>query len=170
MALRRTVRIIAFVIFTAIGAQLAIRLPFTPVPVTMQTLFVVMAGITLGPRDGFYSMLAYLALGASGVPLFAGFNFGPVHLLGPTGGYLIAFPAAALIAGWLYSAFGRNRMAVFAGALCGSAFILGSGALYLALLLQLTFSQVLAIGVVPFALGEAVKAFVAAFLSGRRYI
>ncbi len=167
-ALRRTARIFAFVIFAALGAQLAVRLPFTPVPVTLQTLFVVMAGITLGPRDGFYTMLTYLALGAAGVPVFAGFGFGPVHFLGPTGGYLIAFPAAALIAGWIYNTLGENRMAVISGALCGSALILVSGSLYLALILQLTLAQAVTIGIVPFALGEVIKSVVAVSITGRR--
>ena len=86
----RFVRIILFVAFTAVGAQLAVRLPFTPVPVTLQTLFVVLAGLVLGPRDGFYAMSSYLAIGALGAPVFACFGFGPAAILGPTGGYLIA--------------------------------------------------------------------------------
>ncbi|MDD3642341.1 MAG: biotin transporter BioY, partial [Candidatus Krumholzibacteria bacterium] len=91
-AARSAARIAAFVLFTAAGAQLAVRLPWTPVPVTMQTLFVVLAGISLGPRDGFAAMVSYLALGAAGVPVFAGLSFGPAALFGPTGGYLVMFP------------------------------------------------------------------------------
>ena len=98
-AVNRVAKIMAFTLFTALGAQFAVWLPFTPVPVTMQTLFVVLAGIVLGPRDGFYAMLSYLALGISGAPVFAGLSFGPLVLFGPTGGYLLAFPAAAFLAG-----------------------------------------------------------------------
>jgi biotin transport system substrate-specific component len=164
-ALLRAARILACVLFTAAGAQLAVRLPGTPVPVTVQTLFVVLAGITLGPRDGFYAMLAYLLLGASGAPVFAGFAFGPVHLVGPTAGYLIAFPAAAAVAGSLHAVLGGTRIAAFTGALTGSTLILASGALYLSLLFGVSLAQAAVIGIAPFALAELVKAGIAAGLT-----
>jgi hypothetical protein len=77
LVFHRIARILLFAGFTAVGAQLAVRLPFTPVPLTLQTLFVVMAGLTLGPRDGFYAMASYLGMGLLGAPVFAGFTFGP---------------------------------------------------------------------------------------------
>jgi hypothetical protein len=108
-SLRRVAGIAAFVGFTALAAQFAVRLPYTPVPVTMQTLFVLLAGIVLGPRDGFYAMIAYIAIGVAGAPVFAGLTFGPVVLFGPTGGYLVAFPAAALLAGVLTRSLGGGQ-------------------------------------------------------------
>ena len=164
----RVLRILLFVLFAAIGAQLAVRLPFTPVPVTMQTLFVVLAGITLGPRDGFYAMLSYLALGAAGAPVFAGFTFGPAVLFGVTGGYLIAFPAAALISGLIHERFGRQRVSALCAASIGLALILLSGTSYLALLTGLGLARAASLGLVPFLGGEAVKAAIAVALSRGR--
>ncbi|HUV36672.1 MAG TPA: biotin transporter BioY [Patescibacteria group bacterium] len=167
-ALYRAARILLFILFTAAGAQLAVRLSFTPVPVTVQTLFVVLAGIALGPRDGFYAMLSYLAIGAAGAPVFAGFGFGPAALLGVTGGYLIAFPAAALVSGVLCDRLGGGRAAVLCGTVSGLAIILCSGTLYLALLTGLDFARAAGLGLVPFLGGEALKAAIAVALSGRR--
>jgi biotin transport system substrate-specific component len=166
-ALARTARILAFVCFTAVSAQLAVPLPFTPVPVTMQTLFVVLAGLTLGARDGFYALLAYLALGLAGAPVFAGFSFGPAALLGPTGGYLVSFPAAALVSGHLFGRLGESRVAAFFASLCGMALILASGAAYLSFIAGLSFARTAPLAILPFVAGDLAKAFIAAFLSKR---
>lgn len=163
----RLLRIAAFIIFTAVGAQLAVRLPFTPVPVTMQTLFVILSGVVLGPRDGFYAMVTYLLIGAAGAPVFAGLTFGPAVIAGPTGGYLLAFPAAALISGGISELAGGRRVAALAGALCGSAVILLSGGLYLSLFTSLSFTETAAIAITPFIAGDAVKVMIASILSGR---
>lgn len=165
-ALARAARILAFVCFTAIAAQLAVPLPFTPIPVTMQTLFVVLAGLTLGARDGFYALLAYCALGLVGVPVFAGFSFGPAALLGPTGGYLVSFPAAALVSGYLFGRLGGGRVAAFFASLCGMALILASGTLHLGILAGLSFTRAASLGMAPFAAGELMKAVAASGLSG----
>lgn len=165
-SLLRAARIAAFVLFIAVGAQLAVRLPWTPVPVTMQTLFVVLAGIVLGPRGGFQALAVYLGLGAAGAPVFAGFAFGPAALLGPTGGYLIAFPAAALLAGAIARAL-PGRRGVLAAALAGSAAILTGGALHLALLTGQAPAGVFALAVAPFVAGEALKAVLAVLLAKR---
>jgi biotin transport system substrate-specific component len=167
-AFARAVKMLAFICFTSIGAQLAVRLPFTPVPVTMQTLFVILAGVTLGPRDGFYAMFSYIALGFAGVPVFAGFGFGPAALLGPTGGYLVSFPAAALVSGYISASLGSSRRAIGAASLCGMALILVSGASYLALISGLPFSRAALLGIAPFAAGELVKALMVSFISHRR--
>ncbi len=166
-AVKRVLRISAFIAFTSLGAQLAVRLPFTPVPVTMQTLFVVLAGIALGPRDGFYAIASYVALGIAGVPVFAEFSFGPAVLLGPTGGYLAAFPAAALLAGAVSSRKASCLPAVFVSALCGLALILAAGALHLSLITGARFSTVLSLGVAPFLPGEILKAVLTVPLLGR---
>lgn len=167
LVFQRVARIALFAGFTAVGAQLAVRLPFTPVPLTLQTLFVVMAGITLGPRDGFYAMASYLGMGLLGAPIFAGFTFGPAVLFGPTGGYLIAFPAAALVAGSLSRKLGAGRITLFSSALAGSALILLSGTLYLSLVTRMPLSSAAIAGALPFAAGEIVKAIVAAGTASR---
>ena len=165
-AIRRAARMAAFVLFTAVGAQLAVRLPWTPVPVTMQTLFVVLAGITLGPRDGAAAMLSYLALGAAGVPVFAGLTFGPAVLFGPTGGYLFMFPAAAALSGSITRSI-AGRAAIFLAALAGSAAILAGGASYLGLLGRWGLGGTMALAVYPFIAEEVVKAGLAVVVSGR---
>lgn len=165
-AIRRAARIAAFVLFTAVGAQLAAYLPWTPVPVTMQTLFVVLAGIALGPRDGAAAMLSYLALGAAGAPVFAGLTFGPAVLLGPTGGYLVMFPAAAALAGAVSRSI-AGRGGTFLAALSGSAAILTGGACYLGLIGRWGFGGTLALAVYPFIAGELLKAGLAVVVSGR---
>ncbi len=164
-ALARSAKILAFVCFTAVAAQLAVPLPFTPVPLTMQTLFVVLAGLTLGARDGFYALLAYLGLGLAGAPVFAGFSFGAGALLGPTGGYLVSFPAAALVSGYLFREFGGSRPAAFAASLSGMALILGGGAAYLSFIGGFPFAQTASLAILPFVAGEIAKAVLAAFLS-----
>ncbi len=88
-----------FALLTAVGAQ--VEIPHVPVPFTAQTLFVLLAGGLLGSRSGFGSMLAYLIIGTIGLPVFAGLSSGVGKLFGPTGGYLLAFPVAAFVAGWI---------------------------------------------------------------------
>ncbi len=168
MDVRRATRILLFVLFTAVGAQLAVRLPFTPVPVTMQTLFAVLAGITLGPRDGFYAMLSYLAVGVAGAPVFAHFGFGPAALFGVTGGYLIAFPVAALCAGTVTERFGRGRVSVVFGTLSGLVVILVSGTLYLSVVTGMNLASSAGLGLYPFIGGEAIKTVIVVMLVGRR--
>lgn len=93
--------IITFAFFTAVGAQLEI--PHQPVPYTFQTFFVLLAGGLLGKRNGFLSMMAYVGLGAAGLPVFAGSSFGIARVFGPSGGYLVSFPFAAYLIGFLIS-------------------------------------------------------------------
>lgn len=91
--------IAGFAILTAAGARIEIL--HQPVPYTLQTFVVLLAGGFLGMRNGFLSQVTYLAMGCAGLPVFAGGCFGPAILIGPTGGYLLAFPLAASIIGWL---------------------------------------------------------------------
>ena len=166
-SLKRVAGIAAFVGFTALAAQMAVRLPYTPVPVTMQTLFVLLAGIVLGPRDGFYAMIAYIGIGIAGAPVFAGMTFGPAVLFGPTGGYLLAFPAAAMLTGFVARSLRGGKPAVLIASLAGSATILLGGTLYLWLLSGQSLSGVLAMAVLPFILADLVKVAVAVILSGK---
>ncbi|HEY8107019.1 MAG TPA: biotin transporter BioY [Gemmatimonadales bacterium] len=97
-------RIIAIVVgaaVVALAAQVAVRLPFTVVPLTLSPLAVLVVGGLLGPRGGAAALVLYLAAGAAGLPVFAGGAAGAIHLLGPTGGYLLAFPVAAAVTGRL---------------------------------------------------------------------
>src|SRR5438874_9271573 len=163
----KIVGIVGFAIALAAASQVAIPLPFTPVPITLQPLVVVLAGLMLGPVAGAASMLLYLAAGAAGLPVFAPIGApGIARFLGPTGGYLIAYPAAAFVAGVL-----ARREASLLGrwlaATAGVAVILIRGVAELAIL-NLSLTRALAIGLTPFALLDVVKAFVAALIAGRR--
>lgn len=162
----RIARISAFAALAALAAQMAVRLPYTPVPVTMQTLVVVLAGMVLGPRDGFYAMCAYIGAGVLGTPVFAGLAFGPAVLFGPTGGYIIAFPAAALAAGSVFRSLGGGRLAAATGALAGSACIIAGGTLHLMLLSGLSAAGTAALSALPFMGVELFKAIAAAMLAG----
>jgi biotin transport system substrate-specific component len=93
--------IVTFALLTAVGAQ--IEIPHQPVPYTLQTFVVLLAGAMLGKRNGLISMLLYLGLGSAGVPVFAGASSGIARLLGPTGGYLLGFPLAAVAVAFLVS-------------------------------------------------------------------
>ena len=103
-ALAQALWMVGFAAATAIGAQ--IEIPHQPVPYTLQTFFVLLAGALLGKRNGALSQLMYLAAGAAGLPVFSHWGYGLAKLAGPTGGYLIGFPIAAFVVGYLVQ---RNR-------------------------------------------------------------
>jgi biotin transport system substrate-specific component len=110
--------IAAFTALTAVGARLEIAR--TPVPYTLQTLFVLLSGAFLGARNGALSQLLYLGMGSMGAPVFAGGAFGLLTFAGPTGGYLIAFPLAAALVGWVVRerrSYPRTLAAMAAGLL-----------------------------------------------------
>ncbi len=146
-----------------IGVAAQISVPMFPVPMTLQTLAVLMVGLTFGARLGAVTLLAYLAEGAMGLPVFANGGFGAATLMGPTGGYLFGFVAAAWLTGWLAER-GWDRSVW----LTGLAMALGNLVLYVPGLIQLQavtgaeFAKVWAWGAGPFLLGDAVKLAVAA--------
>src|SRR4051794_1944282 len=120
--------VVGFAAILAAASQIAVPLPFTPVPITLQPLVVVLAGLMLGPVGGATSMVLYLAAGAAGLPVFAPMGApGILRFFGPTGGYLIAYPAAAFVAGalrrrgptllgrWLAAAPGSPRLLLGGG-------------------------------------------------------
>lgn len=157
-----------FLAGTFLGAFVEIPLPFTPVPLTLQTLFVLLGGAWLGRSWGAGVQGAYLALGGLGAGVFAGAASGLVHLTGPTAGYLWAFLPAAALVGRCYPSAARRgllaRVALFAGA---DALVLASGAAWLGWLLHLSPAQALLMGVAPFLPGEALKVALAAQLGPR---
>jgi len=158
----------AFALLTALGAYVRIPLPFTPVPFTLQTLFVIAAPLALGLRRGVASQALYLALGAVGAPVFASAAVGALHFFGPTGGYLLGFVAcqwvAASIAGRKEDA-SLNRL--FAAALAGSLTILVLGTLWLKVLFGLGMTEALALGALPFIAGDVLKSAIAALVAFR---
>jgi biotin transport system substrate-specific component len=159
-----------FSALTAFGAQVAIRLPFSPVPITLQVLMVIASGLVLGSKRGFMSQVAYLSAGVVGLPVFAGGTSGVAALIGPTGGYLVAFPVAAFVAGWLGEKLSGNRLGSFAASLAALAVIYCGGTLWLAVWLTGISSHTPAagltnawrLGVRPFIAIDLAKAVLAA--------
>jgi len=170
---RRIIGIVGFVLATTVGAYVAVPLPWTPVPMTLQPLFVILAGALLGPWAGACSMAAYLAMGAAGAPVFSMGRSGLPWLMGLTGGYLIAYPAAAYLVGRVlhpHAEGGRVRQVGKLRALLGLS--LGIAAIYLGGVSQLAiltgqdFGAILATGVIPFLAGDAVKVLLALVVVG----
>lgn len=155
---------LAFVLATSFGAYIAVPLPWTPVPVTLQTLFVLLAGAVLGPRAGAGAMALYLTLGAAGAPVFALGGAGLPWLMGPTGGYLIAMPAAAWVVG---AAAGRNAewLRLLGALALGTAVIYVGGLSQLLLITRENLGGLLAVGLLPFLAGDVTKLLAAALLA-----
>ncbi|HDN79156.1 MAG TPA: biotin transporter BioY [Chloroflexi bacterium] len=147
-------------IFVALAARIAIPLPFSPVPITGQTLAVLLVGALLGSKRGALSLLLYLLEGALGLPVFAGGTGGLVRLLGPTGGYLIGFVAAAFVTGWLAEhQWDRRFWSNFVAMLIGNLLIYLFGLSWLAHYVGL--GKVLALGFYPFIPGDLIKLIIA---------
>ncbi len=146
-----------FTALTIVGAQIAI--PIGQVPITLQIFFVLLSGLVLGARLGFLSQALYLLIGAMGLPVFAGLTGGIVHIYGPTGGYLIAFPVAAFLAGWI-SKRGNNIRFDSIASFAGIAVIYIFGWLRLGLFMN-DFKKAFIVGIVPFVLIDLIKAGVA---------
>lgn len=153
--------------FVAVCAHIVLPLNFTPVPLTLQTFAVLVLGLLLGPRLAAGTLAAYLVEGALGLPVFSPAPVivgGVAHLLGPTGGYLLATPAAAAVVAWLWRRAGMNRgfgMATLSAA-AGTLLMLGCGGLWLAALTHAPAQTILTLGVIPFLPGEALKIAAAA--------
>lgn len=151
--------VVAFSLITALSAQIVI--PMWPVPITGQTFAVLLTGALLGSRLGAAAMIVYLIEGAVGLPFFRAGGAGLAHLLGPTGGYLIAFPAAAFITGAFAEHGWDKRFLTAAAAMAiGSVGILLSGWAWLSYFYNPAYA--FQAGVLPFLLGDVVKISLAA--------
>jgi biotin transport system substrate-specific component len=161
-AVRRTAAVLGFALLTAIGARIAVPLPGSPVPFTFEVVAVLAAGFLLGPKLGASSQLAFLAAGAAGLPVFAA-GGGLAYLLGPTGGYLLAYPVAAYVVGRI--AKGRGLGGQTAGLLAGVLVIYLGGVAWL--MPSLGPGGAIAAGAAPFVLVDLLKVFLV-LLVGRR--
>lgn len=177
-AARISVRVASVLFLTALtaaAAQFSLHVPFTPVPFSLQTMVLLVGAATLGPRLGAASMLLYLALGIAGMPVFAASATlppGAARLVGPTGGYLMAYPLAAFVTGWLAArGFDRRYLTSALAMFAGLATIFAGGVLWLAYFAPGTAGQpaaglraALAAGLYPFVLGDILKVCVASLL------
>ena len=154
-----------FALLTWAGARIAVPLPYTPVPGTLQTFVVLLAGLFLGARAGAASQMLYLSMGLAGIPVFALPGAGPGYLLGPTGGYLVGFTLAAWVTGWIS---GRrpagHAVTVLASLLAGSAVIHACGLAWLSLQMGGSLAAAWAVAPLPFALFDFTKIVLAAAL------
>ncbi|MBT3692153.1 MAG: biotin transporter BioY [Candidatus Marinimicrobia bacterium] len=145
-------------------AQISIPLPFSPVPITGQTLAVLLVGSMLGSRRGAMAVLLYLMEGALGLPVFASMKAGSHILIGPTAGYLWGFVIASFFMGYI-SENGFNKNMGFSAIYCllGTLIILMAGVLYLSIF-RIGFSEAMMIGFYPFILGGIIKSIICAGL------
>lgn len=160
-ALSKALGISIFIILTSLGAFVYIPLPFTPVPITLQTFFVILSGAFLGPWAGSASQAGYLTLGALGLPIFSGGRGGIIHLLGPSGGYIWGFILASWVAGKVVYGKKRTPCALFSYFLLGIFIIYLFGIAQLLFFVRKDFSTLFRLGVLPFILPDIFKAFFA---------
>ena len=154
--------VVAASFFVAICARIYIPLPGTPVPLTVQNLGVLSVGLALGSRRGFAALALYLAEGASGLPVFSPHGLGGIaQILGPTGGYLVAYPLVAALTGYLFergkATFARAAFASFAGEVL--LFTFGISWLYV---LTHSLARALSFGLYWFIFAEVIKIMLAA--------
>jgi biotin transport system substrate-specific component len=154
-------KVVAATVFVALCAHISVPLPFTLVPITMQTFAVILVGMLLGPVGGFAALSLYLAEGAAGMPVFSPHGLGGLaQLFGPTGGYLFSYPVAAALAGWVTGRSNQLRFDAVKAGVAGAVattVILILGAAWLVVLLHLGPRAAFHLGIEPFLIGEVVK-------------
>ncbi len=147
----------------ALSAQIQFVLPFSPVPITGQTFAVLLLGALYGSRRGAATVVSYLALGVVGLPVFAGGGLGVAKLVGPTGGYLVGFVAAALVVGNLSErGWDRKPASTAASMIIGNGIIYAIGIVWLSKFVG--WQAVLGAGFLPFLIGDALKIALATIL------
>lgn len=156
-SLRSVFQVLGASLFLAFCAQIALPLGFTPVPLSMQTLGVMLVGAFLGKRKGALAVLAYLAEGSLGFPVFAGGAGGILRFVGPTAGYLLGFVVQAYLVGWWVERRESHKVGKTLSILALSFLVqLGCGTLWLSSFVGL--GSALSLGMYPFIMGETLKA------------
>jgi biotin transport system substrate-specific component len=159
------VEISTMVALTAMAAQVAIYLPFTPVPLTLQTFVILLGAAALGAQRAAISQVAYLSLALAGLPIMADGQGGLSAVYGATSGYLVGFIFASILAGHLANKFTTNRFRnVFFSYFLGSLVIYVFGVLGLIFYADITLLSAFSVGVIPFVLGDIFKAIAAGLL------
>jgi biotin transport system substrate-specific component len=153
-------------LFVALCAQVTLYLPFTPVPLSLVNFAVLVVGLTLGSKRGFAALTLYLAEGAIGLPVFAHAG-GFLHLVGPTGGYLIAYPFVAFLAGYVFERGSRSFTRAVVASIGAELLLFISGVSWLMLLFHQPFATAASLGLYPFFFGEVIKIMTAAGIATR---
>jgi biotin transport system substrate-specific component len=163
----QTAIVIGASLFVALCARFTLPLPFTPVPLTMQNLGVLLVGLSLGSRRGFLALVLYLAEGLAGMPVFSPAGPGGVaQLLGPTGGFLLAYPFVAGIAGWIFESGKPSFVRAVVASLAAETYLFVGGLSWLAILTH-SFVQAIRFGLYWFIFAEVIKMMsAAAIVSG----
>lgn len=155
-----------FAALTFIMGFVKIPLPFTPVPITGQTFAVMLSGSLLNPISAFFSLLVFDLLGAIGIPVFSGLSGGLNVLVGPTGGYLLSWPIAALVMALILKNKKPNFIAYLSVNILGAIVIVYIfGIAQLSLVTGMNIGKAIATGAIPFIPGDLIKAFVASYLA-----
>jgi biotin transport system substrate-specific component len=163
--------VVAASLFVALCARVSVPLPFTPVPLTLQNFGVLAVGLLLGSRRGFAALALYLLEGAVGLPVFSPslvLGFGVARLLGPTGGFLLAYPLVAFVAGYLFEHRSQKHRFGWAAASAVAAemVLFASGLGWLAVLTH-SFTLALKFGLYWFVFAEVIKVLMAAGIAAR---
>jgi biotin transport system substrate-specific component len=154
-------------LFVALCARVSLPLPFTPVPLTLQNFAVLLVGLVLGPRRAFAALALYLAEGAAGLPVFNPFGPGGVaQLLGPTGGFLSAYPFVAGLAGWITYRGERTFLRAAAAGIAAEVLLFAGGLSWLYLLTH-SLTTAIRFGLYGFVFAEVIKVMMAAAVSVR---
>ncbi len=148
---------------TAVGAYLAI--PVGPVPIVLQNLFILLAGILLGSRWAVVSVAIYLLMGALGLPVFAGGTGGIGRFVGPTGGYLVGFLPGVFIIGWITDRFQLRVVMDIVAMVVGSLVIYACGIFWLKTVTGISWIKALSVGMLPFLIGDTLKILAAAAIA-----
>jgi len=165
---RQAAIVIAASLFVALCARVTVPLPFTPVPLTLQNFGVLTVGLLLGSRRGFAALALYLLEGAFGLPVFspAILGSGITHLVGPTGGFLMAYPLVAFVAGYIYEHTSRRFAWAAVSAVAAEVVLFAGGLSWLAVLTH-SVSMALRYGLYWFVFAEVIKVLMAAALAAR---
>lgn len=157
--------------FVALAARFAIPLPGTPVPLSLVNFAVILVGLAMGPKRGFAALALYLAEGAAGLPVFSPTGPGGIlQLLGPTGGFLMSYPFAAMLAGWAFRAGKRDFKGALIGATAAELLLFALGVNWLLLLFRVPLAQAVAWGFYPFLAAEVLKVAGAAAIASRWHL
>lgn len=145
-----------FASITSILAQISIPLPFTTVPMTMQVFALVLCGVILGPKLGFISQVIYVLIGLIGMPVFSQMSGGISVIIGPTGGFILAFPIITLIAGYFSKKYDSLLM-ITIGTILGLIINYIVGTLQFIMIMKVSFIEGLTLCVLPFVLVDLIK-------------
>lgn len=160
---KQTVYTALFVALIACGAFISI--PIGPVPIVLQNMFVLLAGLILGPVWGLGCIGAYLLIGLAGLPVFAGGTAGMGKLFGPTGGYLLGYLPAVYVTGMISKTMKETTAGDLTALAAGSLIVYGAGVPWLKFAFSMPWPKAFAAGMFPFLIGDALKVAAAAFIA-----